>query len=73
MLQIRHARESRGWSRTELARRARLNPVTVGQIESGRLIPYPSQLKKLARALALDLEEVESLLDNSHDAGEAAL
>ena len=50
-MNIRELRERRGWSRAELARRARLNPVTVGQIEAGRLKPYPSQLAKLRRAL----------------------
>lgn len=65
MLRVQHERESRGWSRTELARRARLNPVTVGQIESGRLAPYPSQLRKLARALGLHADEAGLLLDSA--------
>jgi len=53
-----------GWSKAELARRARMNQVTVGQIENGLLVPYPVQLKKLAAALSWDgdpevlLEEV---------------
>ena len=44
-------REHRGWSRAELARRSGMNAATVGQIELGRLQPYPSQLAKLAAAL----------------------
>ena len=46
-------RNQRGWSRAELARRAGMHPSTVSLIESGRLVPYPSQLDKLAAALGL--------------------
>jgi transcriptional regulator with XRE-family HTH domain len=45
-------REARGWSRSELARRASVNAATVGQIEIGRLIPYDVQLQKIAAALS---------------------
>jgi transcriptional regulator with XRE-family HTH domain len=53
MDKLRRSRERLGWSRAELARRAGMSPSTVGQIESGRLLAYPSQIKKLARALGL--------------------
>lgn len=60
-------RESRGWTKHELGRRARLHPTRVGQIETGRAVPRSDsvELKRLARALgwvgdpALLLEEVE--------------
>ena len=58
-------RERRGWSRAELGRRACLNSGTVGLIESGRLKPYPSQLRKLASAFGLPEEESERLLEGS--------
>ena len=51
MKAITRERESRGWSRAELARRAQLNAATVGQIEAGRLVPYAVQLDKIAAAL----------------------
>ena len=44
-------RQERGWSQSELARRAGLNQSTLNQIESRRLLPYPSQIQKLAQAL----------------------
>lgn len=44
-------RERRGWTKAHLARVAELNPSQVGLFESGRLIPYPGQLIKLAAAL----------------------
>lgn len=48
---LKRTRAGRGWSRAELARRARMNPATVGQIESSRLVPYRSQVEKLEAAL----------------------
>jgi transcriptional regulator with XRE-family HTH domain len=63
------AREARGWTKAELARRARMNQVTVGQIEAGRLVPYASQIKKLARALGLSVSEVEGMTPAPRIAG----
>ena len=51
MKKLQQEREARGWSRSELARRARMANSTVGAIESGRLVPYQSQLEKLSKAL----------------------
>ncbi len=53
MLVLTNLRRARRWSRAELARRARMAAADVGKIEAERLVPYPSQLKKLARALGL--------------------
>jgi len=44
-------RQQAGWSKAELARRAGMHPTQVGLIESGRMIPYETQLQKLADAL----------------------
>ena len=63
---IRKTRESRGWSRAELARRAGLNASTVGSIENGRMRPYDCQLLKLADALDLGERQVGTLF---HDFG----
>lgn len=48
---LRSFREARGWTRSELGRRATMQASLITQIESGRFIPYDSQLEKLARAL----------------------
>jgi len=56
-------RELRGWSRSELARRARMTPADVGKIEAGRLAPYDSQLRKLARELGLPSSAAPRLLE----------
>ena len=47
MKMLRRVREARGWSRAELARRARMHASTVGAIESGRLKPYARQVQKI--------------------------
>jgi len=63
MLVLTQERETRGWTRGELARRAKMTPADVGRIESGRLKPYDSQLRKLARALGVSAAEADHLLD----------
>ncbi len=60
---LTEARERRHWSRAELARRARMSSADVGKIERGRLVPYSSQLKKLARALRLPPSAARQLLE----------
>lgn len=60
---ITKLRQERGWSRAELARQARLNSSTVGQIESGRLKPYKSQLEKLATAFGVPVEQIKTEAD----------
>ncbi len=59
MTEIKRVREARGWSRAELARRANLNATTVSLIENGRLLPYPLQLEKLARALGVEPQDLQ--------------
>lgn len=44
-------REAFGWTRRELGARADLHPARVGVIENGRVVPYPIELARLARAL----------------------
>ena len=66
-MRISQERKRRGWSQAELARRASLNSGTVSLIESGRLQPYPSQLRKLASALGMPEREADRLLDEDGD------
>ncbi len=58
-MKLASERKRRRWSQAELARRAHMNPSTVSLIEAGRLVPYPSQLRKLERALGLKPSELE--------------
>lgn len=65
MKQLQHEREAKPWTRWELGRQANIHPAEVGKFESGRTIPYPAQLKRLAKALSFEgdpttlLDEVE--------------
>ena len=63
MFLLTREREARGWSRNELARRARMAAGDVGRIEAGRLRPYDGQVKKLARALGWPINDAQRLLD----------
>jgi transcriptional regulator with XRE-family HTH domain len=62
MLRLTQLRKQAGISQAELARRAGLHHSTLSLVESGRLVPYPSQLHKLAGGLGC-ADPVESLLD----------
>ncbi|MFA5844463.1 MAG: helix-turn-helix transcriptional regulator [Coriobacteriia bacterium] len=50
-----------------LARKADMSASTVGQIESGRLVPYPVQLEKIAAALGYEGDPSELLDEVSGD------
>lgn len=65
MKKLTELRRARGWSKAELARRARLAEGDVGKIESGRLLPYEPQLQRLARALGVPTEKAGTLLDGN--------
>ncbi len=64
MAEVRALREARGWSQSELARRAGLHSTTVSLIESGRQKPYAVQVEKLAAALGV---EPAALLEDVND------
>ena len=70
MKKLTQLRQARGWSKAELARRARLAEGHVGKIESGRLVPYEAQLRRLARVLDVPVAEAAALLDGDESAGE---
>ena len=48
--QIAVRRERLGLTKSAFGREARLHVSTISQIESGRLVPYPAQLEKIAAA-----------------------
>ena len=62
MYKITFHRGRLGWSKNKLARVTRLTPGDVGKIESGRLIPYPSQIKKIADAFGVTVENLANEL-----------
>lgn len=63
MNEIERLRLAKGWSKSELARQAGLNQVTVIEATNGRR-PYPSQLARIAEALGWE-GKLEELLDEA--------
>lgn len=62
---IQELREARGWSRSELARQARMDPGDIGKIERGILRPYPGQTMKIAQALGVMAAEIANEVNGS--------
>ena len=58
---MKEIRESRGMTKAQLARETKMQAGLIGWIESGRFIPYESQLKNIAKVLGVD--DPESLLE----------
>jgi ribosome-binding protein aMBF1 (putative translation factor) len=63
MLILEQERRSRGWSRAELGRRARVDGSLLAKIEGGRIRPYEGQLRRLAAALHWPARDGTGLLD----------
>ena len=76
---IRSKRRQLGWSQAEPARRTGMHPADISRIESGRLRPYPSQIRKIESALSTgsaDNDENEATgtqPDQVHDPNRGAL
>ena len=49
--QVREARLHRGWTQTELARRAGMRPHAVSRLEAGDVVPTLMTLERVAAAL----------------------
>lgn len=56
LFKFREAREQKGWSQEELAKKAKINRSTLSKIESGIQNATLDTLMKLAKALGLELE-----------------
>ncbi|MFE6920296.1 multiprotein-bridging factor 1 family protein [Nocardia sp. NPDC057663] len=54
-IQIRAAREARGWSQTELANRAGMRQHAVSRLEAGDVVPTLTTLKRITAALGAKL------------------
>jgi transcriptional regulator with XRE-family HTH domain len=63
MRRLETLRRARGWTRTELGRRARVDNSRLAKIEAGRVVPYPPELRRLARVLGWSARDSAGLLD----------
>ncbi len=67
MLRLTKERERRGWSKAALARSASLDQDLMSKIESGRVRPYPAELRRLVVALDWPTGDISRLLDDIED------
>jgi ribosome-binding protein aMBF1 (putative translation factor) len=67
MLLIEKVRTDHGMNKADLSRVAKMQASVIGQIESGRFIPYDSQLLKIATALDWKGEPADLLNEVSDD------
>lgn len=58
MLRLTKLREAKGWSRSELARRAAVGIADISRIESGRMLAYRCQAERIAHVLGVRVEEL---------------
>ena len=72
-LRLTQEREARGWSKTDLARRASMQNSRCGQLENGRAVPSRDSVELLRLALALDYRgDPADLLKPVEEPAEAA-
>ncbi len=59
MRTIRQLREELGWTQLQLAIKLGVTPVTVYNWERGKFEPKASQLRALARAFGVSMDEID--------------
>jgi transcriptional regulator with XRE-family HTH domain len=59
-------RRAKGLNKTKLGQLASVHPAQIGQIESGRVVPYPPTLLRIANVLEW-AEDPEGLLKEVQD------
>ncbi len=58
VLRVKYERLRRGWSQTVLSYYTNVTSADISRIETGRLRPYPTQLRKLATVLDVPPEDL---------------
>jgi ribosome-binding protein aMBF1 (putative translation factor) len=69
ILMMKAVRLQRGWSQQDLAFFVRMAAADICRIETGRMIPYPSQAVRLAQVLAIKPEDLLQEVANAEMAG----
>ena len=68
MKTIRELREARGWTQLQLAYKLGVTPATVSNWERGVFEPKAGQLRALARAFGVSMDEVDFVESEKKDA-----
>jgi transcriptional regulator with XRE-family HTH domain len=69
MTRLKYVRLMREWSLDRLGQEAGLGRSDLSKFERGRLIPYPSQLARLSKALGIPAERLmEEVAYEEHEA-----
>jgi len=69
---IRELREAQGWTQLELANKLGVTPATVYTWERGKFDPRASQLRNLALAFGVRMDDLALAGDAESDGGKAA-
>ena len=59
-MSIREERQRRGWTQVDLSYHSRVPASEISKIESGRLKPSMGQIERIARALGVRLEQIQT-------------
>ena len=65
MIRLTQMRLERGWSKAELARRSGLDQSLIGKYESGRMVPYYRELRRISDAFGMPPENANGLLEKA--------
>ena len=68
MKTIRELREARGWTQLQLAYKLGVTPATVSNWERGVFEPKAGQLRALARAFGVSMDEIDFVESEKKDA-----
>jgi transcriptional regulator with XRE-family HTH domain len=63
MTKLKAERLKRGWRQEDLGFHARMSGADISRIESGRMVPYPTQVERLCRVLGLQPDELLEPVD----------
>lgn len=65
VLKVKAERLRRGWTQTTLGYHAQLSASEISRIESGRTRPYPAQAARLARALNVPADQLQTPVEEN--------
>lgn len=68
MTRLEQERHRRGWTQMTLAHKARLTQGNISEMETGRRVPGPKPLARLAKVLGISADELLQQIPETTDA-----